>query len=168
MGKGFPLFAPVTGAGESLCYTLHIQKMNATEKKSAAKSAPAAVIAAPAPAPAPLALAMVDGKAITLESMAKLERDWQSACGRIHKAVDEAAQLGELETSATRRKSGITAGKDGTRRKVALVNASASAVDKVAKHLVDSELLGARDAELWKSYVRLSLALESLAAIGRL
>jgi hypothetical protein len=111
---------------------------------------------------------MVDGKAITLESMAKLERDWQSACGRIHKAVDEAAQLDELETSATRRKSGITAGKDGTRRKVALVNASASSVDKVAKFLVDAELIGQRDADLWKAYVRLSLALESLAAIGRL
>jgi hypothetical protein len=100
--------------------------------------------------------------------MAKLERDWSSACGRIHAAVDSAAQLGELETSATRRKSGITAGKDGTRRKVALVAASASSVDKVAKHLVDQELIGQRDAELWKAYVRLSLALESLAAIGRL
>jgi hypothetical protein len=128
---------------------------------------PAAGIA-PIVAPAPLALAMVDGKPITLETMTKLERDWQSACGRIHKAVDEAAQLDELETSATRRKSGITAGKDGTRRKVTLVSASASAVDKVAKHLVDNELIGQRDADLWKSYVRLSLALESLAAIGRL
>jgi hypothetical protein len=140
--------------------------MSTIEKKSAAKSAPAAVIAAPAPAP--LVVAMVDGKAITLEGMAKLERDWQSACGRIHAAVDSAAQLDELETSATRRKSGITAGKDGTRRKVALVSASASSVDKVAKYLVDAELIGQRDADLWKAYVRLSLALESLAAIGRL
>jgi hypothetical protein len=140
-----------------------------TVTSAAVIAAPAAVIAAPAPAaPAPLVVAMVDGKAITLESMAKLERDWSSACGRIHAAVDSAAQLDELETSATRRKSGITAGKDGTRRKVALVNASASAVDKVAKHLVEQELIGQRDADLWKAYVRLSLALESLAAIGRL
>jgi hypothetical protein len=131
----------------------------------------AAVATAPAPAvataPAP-AVVILDGKAVSADRLAKLERDWQSACGRIHAAVDKAAALEDLETSSARRKSGIVAGKDGTRRKLALVQASPAAVDRVAKHLLEAELIGASDAGLWKAYVRLSLALESLAEIGRL
>ena len=79
----------------------------------------------------------------------------------------------DLEDSAKRsvkrdKRSGIMAGKDGTRRQVALVAASPSAVDKASKELEALGFLGSRDADLWRSYVRLALALEALESIGRL
>ena len=87
--------------------------------------------------------------------------------------MDKAAGMEDLEDTARRsakrdKRSGITAGKDGTRRNVALVAASPSAVDKASKELETLGFLGSRDADLWRSYVRLALALESLEAIGRL
>lgn len=119
-------------------------------------------------ASAVIASARFDGFEVSAEAIGKIERDWQSARGRIEKAVDAAGDEIDLGGSMARHKSGIKSGKDATRRKVAIVDASPAAVDRASKYLVENKHLGERDAELWRAYVRLALAFEAMRAIGRL